>query len=96
MTYVLILVYAPCPLYWVDFCLHETKHGGHYLCGSPHYLLLTLMFLMASFFWLVFGVICFIGGSFYGLGQWWWPKLFEVLDFNGDFIIQPIITGRWE
>jgi hypothetical protein len=54
------------------------------------------MFLMASFFWLVFGVICFIGGSFYGLGQWWWPKLFEVLDFNGDFIIQPIITGRWE
>jgi hypothetical protein len=96
MTYVLILVL--CALSAVLGRLVLTRdQAWRTLSVRIHALfLLTLMFLMASFFWLVFGVICFIGGSFYGLGQWWWPKLFEVLDFNGDFIIQPIITGRWE
>jgi hypothetical protein len=96
MTYVLILVLCALSAVLGRLVLTRDQAWRTLSVRIPALFLLTLMFLMASFFWLVFGVICFIGGSFYGLGQWWWPKLFEVLDFNGDFIIQPIITGRWE
>lgn len=56
-------------------------------------LLLTVVFAIA--FWLLWGIICFIGGSFYGLGQWWWPQLFAVLEFNGEILV-PIISGSWD
>lgn len=58
--------------------------------------LLGLLFTAtwAILFWLLWGVACFIGGSFYGLAQWWWPQLFAVLEFNGEFV-GPIISGRW-
>lgn len=61
----------------------------------PALLQLVILSASAVVFWLVWGVACFIGGSFYGLGQWWWPQLFEVLEGNGD-LVGPIITGRWD
>lgn len=61
----------------------------------PALLALIVTAICATFFWLLFGIACFVGGSFYGIGKWWWPQLFEVLDFNGEFL-GPIITGRWE
>jgi hypothetical protein len=61
----------------------------------PALLMLVVSTLLMTSFWLFYAVVCFIGGSFYGLGQWWWPQLFEVLDFNGTWL-GPVITGRWE
>jgi hypothetical protein len=51
--------------------------------------------LFAVLFWLLYGIACFIGGSFYGLSHWWRPQLFEVLVFDGAFL-GPIISGRWD
>jgi hypothetical protein len=61
----------------------------------PSLFLLIIVVVIATFFWILWGIVCFIGGSFYGLSQWWWPQLFQVLEFNGE-LLTPIITGRWE
>jgi hypothetical protein len=61
----------------------------------PALLMLIVTAFLSISFWALFAVLCFIGGSFYGLGQWWWPRLFEVLEFNGE-LLGPIITGRWQ
>jgi hypothetical protein len=59
--------------------------------------LLGLLFtaFAATTFWLVYAVACFAIGSFYGLSNWWWPQLFEVLEGDGRWL-GPIIYGSWE
>jgi len=61
----------------------------------PALLGLMLTATLSTFFWTMFAALCFIGGSFYGLGKWWWPQLFKVLEFNGEWL-GPIVTGRWQ
>jgi hypothetical protein len=59
----------------------------------PALLVLLATVVAAILTWLVYAVLCFIGGSFYGLSHWWWPQLFEVLEFDGS-PLGPVITGR--
>jgi hypothetical protein len=61
----------------------------------PALLALLWTAFCAVLFWTVWGLLCFIGGSFYGLSHWWWPQLFEVLEFSGEWV-GPMVTGKWE
>lgn len=42
----------------------------------------------------IFGIICFVGGSFYGLYLWWLPLLGQIFG-NTQHIVRSIIAGRW-
>jgi hypothetical protein len=55
---------------------------------------LIVLGICASVFWIMYGVLCFLAGSFYGLHKWWWPQLFEVLEFDGN-LLGAVISGKW-
>jgi hypothetical protein len=61
----------------------------------PALFMLVVSTVLWIVFWTLFGIVCFIGGSFYGLGQWWWPTLFQALELSGTFL-GPVITGEWD
>lgn len=54
--------------------------------------LATVVLTAAS---LIFAAGCFVCGSFYGLHEWWLPKLGSTFEGLQD-IVNTIITGRWE
>jgi hypothetical protein len=59
-----------------------------------------LLVVMATTTWAIFfsvwAVLCFVGGSFYGLSQWWWPQLRDSFDDLSFGPFRAIATGRWE
>ena len=61
----------------------------------PALLLLVVSAALSIVGWALWAVLCFIGGSFYGLSHWWWPQLFQVLEFDGE-LLRPIVSGKWE
>jgi ABC-type microcin C transport system permease subunit YejB len=56
--------------------------------------LLILAIAVFGFFFVIFALVCFIGGSFYGLYTWWMPLFGKSFEDN-EYLVSPIITGKW-
>lgn len=56
----------------------------------------ALVFVAAIYiaFLLFFAVLCFIGGSFFGLYTWWLPVVGCGLEIIQAYL-EPTITGKW-
>lgn len=61
----------------------------------PALALSILCFVVFGAAALIWAVICFIGGSFYGLYNWWLPP-FEGLLEGVQYPMGAIVTGAWE
>jgi Na+-driven multidrug efflux pump len=95
MTYLLILALCVASALLGRLLLTRDQAWRTITVRLPALFMLAVSTVLAITFWTLFGIACFIGGSFYGLGQWWWPQLFQVLEFNGTFL-GPVVTGKWD
>jgi hypothetical protein len=94
MTYLLIMVLCLASAVLGRLLLTRDQAWRTITVRVPALFVLVVTTVVAVLFWLLYGIVCFIGGSFYGLGQWWWPQLFKVLEFDGE-LLGPVITGHW-
>ena len=60
----------------------------------PYVALLALALTILTAFLAIFAVLCFVGGSFYGLYTWWLPQVAGTYIDAVNDLVPPIITGR--
>jgi hypothetical protein len=46
-------------------------------------------------FAIIAAVICFVGGSFYGLYLWWFPRMGDLFE-NSQYLLNAIVSGSWK
>jgi hypothetical protein len=95
MTYPLILVLCVGSALLGRLLLTRDQAWRTITVRLPSLLMLLVSTSLGIVFWILFGTVCFIGGSFYGLGQWWWPTRLQALEFIGTFL-EPVIAGKWD
>jgi hypothetical protein len=60
----------------------------------PALAMLLLCIVVCGAAAIIFAVVCFIGGSFYGLATWWLPSIGGLVD-GAAYPIGAIVHGRW-
>lgn len=61
----------------------------------PALALVVASVVICGAFALMYGAGCFLVGGFYGVFNWWFPSVGNLIEDSRD-LLNPVITGRWD